>query len=105
MFNFERVQYKQRVYLKDDAYCHLSVNHPYNRVGGCGPELSPLRSVAEADELFEANENMAAKGLRQRTRRVSSRQDASNANVPAEARIPKEEKGSDESKLSETRQE
>ena len=60
--------------------------------------------MAEADELFEANENMAVKGPRQRTKRVS-RQDANNVNVPAEARISKEEKSSDEGKLSETRQE
>uniref|UniRef100_A0A8C4EK83 Mannosyltransferase n=1 Tax=Dicentrarchus labrax TaxID=13489 RepID=A0A8C4EK83_DICLA len=47
---------------------------------------------------------MAAKALRQRTRR-GSRQDANNVNVPAEARPPKEEKGGDESKTTETRQE
>ncbi|TNN63487.1 Alpha-1,2-mannosyltransferase ALG9 [Liparis tanakae] len=47
---------------------------------------------------------MAAKALRQRTRR-SSRQDANNANVPAEARPPKEEKGGDDSKATETRPE
>ena len=47
---------------------------------------------------------MAAKALRQRTRR-GSRQDANNVNVPAEARPPKEEKACEESKLSEARQE
>ncbi|KAE8287527.1 Alpha-1,2-mannosyltransferase ALG9 [Larimichthys crocea] len=47
---------------------------------------------------------MAAKALRQRTRR-GSRQDANNVNVPAEARPPKEEKGNDDSKTTETRQE
>ncbi|XP_061754525.1 alpha-1,2-mannosyltransferase ALG9 isoform X1 [Nerophis ophidion] len=48
---------------------------------------------------------MAAKALRQRARR-GSRQDASNVNVPAEAaRLPKEEKGADESKATEARQE
>ncbi|XP_056267647.1 alpha-1,2-mannosyltransferase ALG9 isoform X2 [Pseudoliparis swirei] len=47
---------------------------------------------------------MAAKALRQRTRR-SSRQDANNANVPAEARPPKEEKGGDDSKATETQPE
>ncbi|KAK5887519.1 hypothetical protein CesoFtcFv8_016117 [Champsocephalus esox] len=48
--------------------------------------------------------NMAAKALRQRTRR-GSRQDANNVNVPAEARTPKEEKGGDDSKTAEARQE
>lgn len=47
---------------------------------------------------------MAAKALRQRTRR-GSRQDANNVNVSADARAPKEEKGSDDSKATETRQE
>lgn len=47
---------------------------------------------------------MAAKALRQRTRR-GSRQDANNANVPSEARPQKEEKGGDDSKEAEPRQE
>ncbi|XP_054611345.1 alpha-1,2-mannosyltransferase ALG9 isoform X1 [Dunckerocampus dactyliophorus] len=47
---------------------------------------------------------MAAKALRQRPRR-SSRQDANNVSVSTEARSPKEEKGADESKATETQQE
>lgn len=48
---------------------------------------------------------MAAKALRQRTRR-GSRQDANNVNISTEARPPKEEKGGgDDSKVAETRQE
>ncbi|TNM84867.1 hypothetical protein fugu_009045 [Takifugu bimaculatus] len=47
---------------------------------------------------------MAAKALRQRTRR-GSRQDANNLNVPSEARPQKEEKGGDDSKDAEPRQE
>lgn len=47
---------------------------------------------------------MAAKGLRQRTRR-GSKQDANNVNAPADTRQPKEEKGGEESKITEaTRQ-
>uniref|UniRef100_A0A4W6D5I1 Mannosyltransferase n=1 Tax=Lates calcarifer TaxID=8187 RepID=A0A4W6D5I1_LATCA len=47
---------------------------------------------------------MAAKALRQRTRR-GSRQDANNVNISSEARPPKEEKGGDDGKIAETRQE
>ncbi|KAM9728464.1 alpha-1,2-mannosyltransferase ALG9 [Menidia menidia] len=47
---------------------------------------------------------MAAKALRQRTRR-GSRQDANNVNIPNEARPPKEEKVSDDNKATEARQE
>lgn len=47
---------------------------------------------------------MAAKGLRQRTRR-GSRQDANNVNLPTDTRPPKEEKGAEDSKITETRQE
>ncbi|KAM3601701.1 uncharacterized protein V6R79_017087 [Siganus canaliculatus] len=47
---------------------------------------------------------MAAKALRQRTRR-GSRQDANNVNVHADTRPPKEEKTSDDNKITETRQE
>ncbi|XP_077402409.1 alpha-1,2-mannosyltransferase ALG9 isoform X2 [Vanacampus margaritifer] len=48
--------------------------------------------------------NMAAKALRQRSRR-GSRQDGNNVNVSAENRTPKEEKAGEESKVTETRQE
>ncbi|XP_051903118.1 alpha-1,2-mannosyltransferase ALG9 isoform X1 [Hippocampus zosterae] len=48
--------------------------------------------------------NMAAKALRQRSRR-GSRQDANNVNVSTEARMSKEEKVGEDSKDTETRQE
>lgn len=66
-------------------------------------------SVDDHRLLTEINESrrtgdMAAKALRQRTRR-GSRQDANNVNVPPEARPQKEEKGGDDSKDAEPRQE
>lgn len=68
-----------------------------------------LVSVDDHRLLAEINESrrtgdMAAKALRQRTRR-GSRQDANNVNVPSEARPQKEEKGGDDSKDAEPRQE
>lgn len=64
------------------------------------------RTAAEMNEAWLGNRigNMAAKALRQRTRR-GSRQDANNVNVAAETRPQKEEKGGDDSKITETRQE
>lgn len=65
-----------------------------------------IRTAAEKNEVGLAKSigNMAAKALRQRTRR-GSRQDANNVNVPTEARPQKEEKGGDDSKITDTRQE
>lgn len=61
------------------------------------------RLLAEINESRRTGD-MAAKALRQRTRR-GSRQDANNVNVPSEARPQKEEKGGDDSKDAEPRQE
>lgn len=78
--------------------------------GGDNEKLSKVfvsvddnRSLAEIAEEWRTG-TMAAKALRQRTRR-GSRQDANNVNVPSEARPQKEEKGGDDSKDAEPRQE
>ena len=78
------------------------------RCAGQRCQLSPQWSITEMHEDVEPagssqSLDMASR-IRHRNRR-GSRHDSNNVIAPSEARTLKEEKGSDDSKISDTRQE
>lgn len=64
-----------------------------------------LRKETKFDSGALSSGNMAAKALRQRSRRGSKQNDANNVNVSTDARTQKDEKGGEDSKTTEIRQE